>query len=226
MKKLLAVCCMSSLSWALGSQASEDVKVTQNTEKDVSVFEVPWQCPAAPAIGCGSHAKPILQQLERDPSVREAWLNRQGTLVAVVWSPDAKKKARREVEKTLKEQKASKASGGKGAKALAEFNSGKGWYRGAEVDRLSEEEAGVIAARWVRRIQVKTTLAKEKAEGLEAALTDALKKCLTGKMAVPEGEEERGVELRRVAGPFLDEAQLKILKQAAECGMRATANEE
>jgi hypothetical protein len=167
-----------------------------------------------------------LLQLERDPSVREAWLNRQGTMVAVVWNPDAKKKARREVEKTLKEQKAAKVSGGKEAKALAEFNSGKGWYRGAEVDRLSEEEAGVIAARWVRRLQAKTTLAKEKAEGLEDALTDALKKCLTGKMAVPEGAEERGVELRRVAGPFLDEAQLKILGEAAGCGMRAMPNEE
>ncbi len=226
MKMILAVCCISFLSWANGSQAGEDVNVTQATGKDVSVFEVPWQCPAAPAIGCGSHAKPILLQLERDPSVREAWLNRQGTMVAVVWNPDAKKKARREVEKTLKEQKASKVSGGKAEKALAGFNSGKGWYRGAEVDRLSEEEAGIIAARWVRRVQAKTTLAKEKAEGLEAALTAELKQCLTGKMAVPEGSEKRGVELSRVAGPFLDETQLKILGEAAGCGMRAMPNEE
>src|SRR5215471_20652688 len=215
MKKILAMCCISSLSWAPSSQAGEDVRATQKAAKDVSMFEVPWQCPAAPAIGCGSHAKPILLQLERDASVREAWLNRQGTMVAVVWNPDAKKKARREVEKILEEQKASKLGGSKQAKALAEFNSGKGWYRGAEVDRLSEEEAGVIAARWVRRLQAKTTLAKDKAEGLEAALTDAIKKCLTGKMTIPEGEEERGVELRRVAGPFLDEAQLKILGEAA-----------
>jgi hypothetical protein len=226
MKKILAVCCISSLSWAPSSQAGEDVSATQKTAKDVSMFEVPWQCPAAPAIGCGSHAKPILLQLEREACVREAWLNRQGTMVAVVWNSDAKKKTRREAEKMLKEQKASKISGGKEVKALAEFNSGKGWYRGAEVDRLSEEEAGVIAARWVRRLQAKTTLAMEKAEGLEAALTDALRKCLTGKMAIPEAAEERGVELRRVAGPFLDDAQLKLLKEAAGCGMRAMPNEE
>jgi hypothetical protein len=187
---------------------------------------VAWQCPAAPAIGCGSHAKPILLQLEADPSVREAWLNRPGTMVAVVWNPDAKKKARREVEKTLKEQEASKLSGDKEAKALADFDSGKGWYRGADVDRLSEEEASVIAARLVRRVQAKTTLAKEKAEGLEAALTDSIKKVLTGKMTVPEGAEERAVELRRVAGPFLDEEQLKILGEAAQCGMRPMPNEE
>src|SRR5215471_14840387 len=116
MKKILAVCCISSLSLVPGSPAGEDAKVRQKTERDASVFQVPWQCPAAPAIGCGSHAKPILLQLERDASVREAWLNRRGTMVAVVWNPDAKKRARREVEKTLKEQKASKLSGGEQAK--------------------------------------------------------------------------------------------------------------
>src|SRR5262245_31441228 len=171
MKKILAVCCIGSLWWVPGSLVGGDAKMTQNRQKDVSVFEVSWQCPAAPAIGCGSHAKPILLELEQDPSVREAWLNRQGTMVVAVWNPEAKKKARREVEQTLKEQKASKVGGGKGAKAVAEFKSGKGWYRGAEVDRLSEEEAGVIAARWVRRVQAKTPVTKEKAEGLEAALT-------------------------------------------------------
>ncbi len=226
MKKILAVCCINLMSCAPGLRVSADVKAAERTEKDISVYQVPWQCPAASAIGCGSHAKPILLQLERDASVREAWLNRQGTMVAVVWNPEAKKKARRDVEKILKEQQASKVGGSKQSKALAEFNSGKGWYRGAEVDRLSEEEAGVIAARWVRRVRAKTTLAKERAEGLEAALTDALKKYLTGKVAAPEGAEERGLELRHVAGPFLDEAQLKILSEAAGCGMRAMPNEE
>jgi hypothetical protein len=226
MNKILAMCCIGSFSWTPGLQAGEHVGVTQKTQKEVSLFEVPWQCPAAPAIGCGSHAKPILLQLERDSSVSEAWLNRQGTMVAVVWIPQAKKKARREVEKALKDQNASKLSGSKQTEALAEFNSGKGWYRGAEVDRLSEEEAGVIAARWVRRLQAKTTVPKDKADGLQAALTDALKKALTGKIAVPEGAEQRAVELRRVAGPYLDEGQLKILGDAAGCGMRAMPNEE
>jgi hypothetical protein len=164
--------------------------------------------------------------LERDPSVQEAWLNREGTLVAVVWKPEAKKKARKEVEKTLGEQQGSKVSGDALTKALADFNTGKGWYRGAEVDRLSEEEAGVIAARFVRRVQAKTTVAKQKADGLEAALTDEMKKYLTGRAVAPQGVEERQAELRRVAGPFLNEEQLKILGEAAGCGMRAMPNEE
>ena len=207
-------------------KAGDEAKPTQRTAKDVSLFHVSWQCPAAPAIGCGSHAKPILLQLEREAGVREAWLNRQGTMVAIVWNSDSKKKERHDTEKILKEQAALKIGGAALAKAQADFNAGEGWYRGAEVDKLSEEEAGIIAARWVRRVEAKTTLAKEKADGLQAALTDGLKKCLTGKAPMPQGEDQTSAELRRVAGPFLDEAQLKVLGEAAECGMRAMPNEQ
>lgn len=138
----------------------------------------------------------------------------------------AKRKARSEVEKTLKEHKGSRLSGKEGAKMLADFESGKGWYRGAEVDPLSEEEAGVIAARWVRRLRAKTTLTDEKGEGLQAALSEGLKKCLTGMAAMPGTEEEKGRELRRVASLFLDEKQIEILREAAGCGIRAMPNEK
>jgi hypothetical protein len=226
MKKFLALYWMAFLACGPALKAGEDATLTQKGGKDVSLFQVPWQCPAAPAIGCGSHAKPILLQLKQMAGVREAWMNRQGTMVAIVWNSDSKKKQRHEVEKMLKEHKASKIGGAALSKPLDDFRAHEGWYRGAEVDKLSEEEAGVIAARWVRRLEAKTTLAREKADGLQTALTEALKKCLTGKVAVPQGEEERSVELRRVAGPFLDDAQLKVLGEAAECGMRAMPNEE
>jgi len=39
----------------------------------------------ATAEGCGVVAKPILAILAREPAVAEAWLNRNGTIVAVVW---------------------------------------------------------------------------------------------------------------------------------------------
>jgi hypothetical protein len=199
---------------------------TGAAKKNVNVYQVPWVCPAAQQIGCGSHAKPVLLELEKNPGVSEAWLNRKGTVVAVVWRPDANRKARSEAEKTLKEHQGSRLGGKKGAKALADFESGKGWYRGAEVDRLSEEEAGVIAARWVRRLRAKSTLTDEKTAGLQAALTVGLGKVLTGKAAMPETEEGKGLELRRVASPFLDEKQIELLREAAGCGMRAMPNEE
>ena len=221
---MLGVCVLLSAppSFAEGQTAS--IKVTP--PEQVSIFQVALRCPAAPAIGCGSAAKPILLQLEGDSGVSEAWLNRAGTSIAVVWKAAPKRKDRRRVESVLKEEKGTEVKGAARERVVADFVSGKGWYRGVDVDRLSEEEAGVIAARWVRRVQAKTTLNKENAEGLRGALIEGLKKCLTGKAAMPESEEERALELRKVASPFLDEAQLKILGEAAGCGARAMPNEE
>jgi hypothetical protein len=228
MKKTIVSVSAYLIFWQAGLMAGAEAKASEEgtSKKDVSIYQVPWRCPAASQIGCGSHAKPILLELEQNPGVSEAWLNRQGTAVAVVWKEAAKRKARRDAEKTLKEGEVSKLSGEAQAKALADFKSGKGWYRGADVDRLSEEEAGVIAARWVRRVRTKTTLTEEKAQGLRGALTEGLKKCLTGKAAMPETQEGKALELKRVAGPFLDEKQLEILSEAAGCGMRAMPNEE
>jgi 3-methyladenine DNA glycosylase/8-oxoguanine DNA glycosylase len=100
--------------------------------------------------------------------------------------------------------------------------SGKGWYRGADVDRLSEEEAGIIAARLVHRVQAKTALAKDKAEGLQDALTDALRKKLTGDCC---GPNEKQTRLEEVAREYLDQDQLRVLSQAIEKGVRPLPNE-
>ncbi|MBI2311421.1 MAG: hypothetical protein HYU77_02840 [Betaproteobacteria bacterium] len=50
----------------------------------VSLYRIALRCRAAPGLGCGSRAKPVPLELERNPAVAEAWLNRSGTLLAVV----------------------------------------------------------------------------------------------------------------------------------------------
>src|SRR5947208_12331257 len=123
MKKTIMSLSACVLFWKCGLIAGADVKASREgtSKKDVSVYQVPWRCPAALQIGCGSHAKPILLQLEQNLGVGEAWLNRQGTVAAVVWKPDAKRRARRGAEKLLEEQKASKLSGQARVKALVDF---------------------------------------------------------------------------------------------------------
>ena len=227
MKKALLIVSACSILGSTHVGVGADAKGSKDaSNKDVSVYQVPWRCPADCQIGCGSRAKPVLLKLEQGPAVAEAWLNREGTAVALVWKADVKHKARSEAEKELKEQEATRLTGKERAKVLAGFESGKGWYRGAEVDRLSAEEAAVIAARWVRRLRAKTTLTDEKAQGLQNALTDAVTKRLTGKMEMPQSQGDRAVVLRRVAGPFLDEKQMELLGEAAGAGMRAMSNEE
>lgn len=212
------------------SARAEDTKTPpRNTSPDrVSIFEAPLQCPAAPQIGCGSRAKPMLLELERDSSVSEAWLNRAGTKIAVVWKPESKAKARQSVATKLKEQEATEIKGKPRDEAITEFFSGNDWYRGADVDRLSEEEAGIIAARLVQRVAAKTTLPKEKAEALQRALADALKKRFTDDKIKQDQnallKSEDG--LQQVAGQYLDKDQIPILKEAIAGGLRPLPNEK
>src|SRR6266567_1896627 len=94
----------------------------------ISVFKAPLVCPAAPQIGCGSASKPILLDLERQPGVLEAWLNRAGTRIAVVWKPESDAETRRKVVAELKEDHATELEGKPRDEAVNDFLSGKGWY--------------------------------------------------------------------------------------------------
>lgn len=191
----------------------------------VSIFKVSLQCPAAPQIGCGGASKPILLELERDPAVREARLNRAGTLIAVVWKsqPNAQMQQRigfrlRSAGCCARNAAINELQGEARNQALKEFQSGHGWYRGAEVDRLSEEEAGIIAARLVRRVEAKATLPKNKAERLREVLAGALRKCFT------EGQGQGSLRVRQLTRDFLDKNQMAILEQAIEKGLRPLPN--
>jgi len=201
---------------------TNDTKPGLTPPSTASFFKVSLQCLAAPQIGCGSVSKPILLQLEKEQGVLEAWLNRPGTTIAVVWKADADAEMRRSVTAELEEDHATEIQGPSRDEALRDFLSGRGWYRGTDVDRLSEEEACIIAARLVRRVEAKTELPKDKAEGLQFALTDALRKKLTGDSCTPN---EKQPSLESVASKYLDQEQTKILREAIEKGVRALPNE-
>src|SRR5258708_11287622 len=135
MKKTLLVVSACLLFGSPGLRAGADVRASKDDafKRNATVYQVPWRCPAALQIGCGSHAKPILLELEQDPGVSEAWLNRQGTAVAVVLKADAKGKARRDAGKDLIKGRAAEPSGKGRAKKPAGFESGEGVCPGAQV---------------------------------------------------------------------------------------------
>src|SRR5438067_6813284 len=192
------------------------------TADRVSVFKAPLVCPAAPQIGCGSASKPILLDLEKQPGVLEAWLNRAGTRIAVVWKPESDAETRRKVVAELKEDHATELDGKPRDEAVNDFLSGKGWYRGADVDRLSEEEPDVIAARLVRRVQAKPALAKGKAEGLQRALGDAYRQRLTNKIS----REQELSRFQDIGREYLAKDQMAILKEAIESGVLPLPSEQ
>ena len=200
MKTQLIAVLAGGLLYAPLASAAEN-KSTATPDR-ISVFKAPLICPAAPQIGCGSASKPILLDLERQPGVLEAWLNRAGTRVAVVWKPDADAATRQKVVAELKEDHLIELDGTPREETVTDFLAGKQWYHGADVDRLSDEEAGIIAARLVRRLQAKTPLSQDKAEQLERTLADAFRKRFAGK------NDDEGISVRQLAGDFLDESRL------------------
>src|SRR5260370_3484495 len=111
---------------------------------EVSVcYDVPLVGGAAQAMGCGSGAKPLLMELEQRTAIKEAWLNRAGTIVAIVWSGPARTE---EVAKPVFERhEIQYRERGDDRKTTGSFRSQGTWLRGAEVDRLSLEEVQEIA---------------------------------------------------------------------------------
>ena len=118
----------------------------------VILYEVPMVCGEASDIGCGSRSKPVLIELKNLDNVKEAWLNRAGTMIAVVGRSavtDGRELAasvepifqRNDVPAVYVEQKDRREG------LLADFRSAGKWYEGADVDQLSMEEAGRIAER-------------------------------------------------------------------------------
>jgi hypothetical protein len=193
--------------------------------KRLSFYKVPLVCPAAPQIGCGSASKPLLLSLEGTGVVLEAWLNRPGTIMAIVWSERSTPKQRSEALRSILNQAdigGKELAGEARQQALNSFQQRTGWYRGAEVDRLSEEEAGVIAARLVRRIRAKITVSDEKANAIEQGFTAVLKQKLTGKSAKGDAQEA----MINICRENLSQKDVAILQEAFAAGVCAVKDEK
>ena len=111
-------------------------------EESITFYDVPLVCGAAPEIGCGSRAKPLLLDLERQAAVKEAWLNRTGTIIAIVWRDDTCPEIAKAVFEKHEVQYIERDAGDSDSEP---FHANRAWLRGPEVDRLSREEAGEIA---------------------------------------------------------------------------------
>jgi hypothetical protein len=141
---------------------------TKTKEPTVSFYKTPLVCNAAPEIGCGSRAKPALLQLEKNPAIKEAWLNRPGTVLAIVWKgkPQTDGVAKpildeNNIEFTeLKEKEA--------ASYKKTFRQANQWYRGSDVDMLSREEATAIAESSVKFALENNLIAREEASKIKA----------------------------------------------------------
>lgn len=125
----------------------------------------------------------MLLTLEKKSSIQEAWLGHAGRR-----SRSSGKRAPNldtrvaEIQSVADDRGLSlhELTGERRNETLKSFESRNGWYRGAEVDRLSAEEAGVIVDRLIRRAALKEPTINEKADVLRSALTKVVRDQLTG----------------------------------------------
>lgn len=140
-----------------------------NKSKDsqITFYQTPLVCGAAPEIGCGSRSKPALLELEKNPAVQEAWLNRAGTVIAIVWKDKAQTET---IAKPVFEKNAIEFDelDKKDATAqLKTFRAKDQWYRGADVDILSREEATTIAESSVKFALENKLITEEEAQKMK-----------------------------------------------------------
>ena len=213
MKKALKT--LALIGALLSSLALGDENKVPPAKDRTSFYPAQLVCPAAPLIGCGSAAKPILLELERNPHVSEAWLNRPGTNIAVVWKERmAPRKRAKIIQAVLNEQTVRELKGEARAQAFQTFLAGRDWYRGADVDRLSEEEAAINAAKLLRKIRELISVTDEKAGTLQREFIAVLARKLTQ----GGSREETEMALMKICRQHLEEKDIATLHEAHQNG--------
>lgn len=136
---------------------SYDFMSVKNT--GVSFYNAPLVCHAAPSIGCGSKAKFMLVDLEKyNDAVEGAWLNKTGTVVAVKWNPKTGENKKGEIIKTVGTNhniELTTLAETEAASYTKSFPNSSEWFKGKEVDKLSKEEAGIIAQNMIASYNAK-----------------------------------------------------------------------
>jgi len=190
----------------------------------LTFYEVGLACPAAPKIGCGGKAKPALRALAADENVAGAWLNEAGTRIAVAWkNRPLPKKNLDEIlgdhSLTIHEVRTKART-----KLVESFHETDGWYDAAIVDRLSEREAGIIAARFVRRLKAKTKLTSDQEKNLKDGFEQTIRRAFTSDAGVDI--EDVGKELVSVSEKYLSAVDVALARKVITRGYRPQANEE
>lgn len=209
-------------------EAPRDTTGSQPTTaaRRVSFYRVPLVCEAASDLGCGTRAKPVLQDLKHLPGVSDAWLNRTGNLIAVAGTAIGRGSA---LELLRRHRiKAEPLRGEPHEIASRAFASGSGWHRAAEVDRLSDEEARAIARRLTARLRASTQIAEARTNALENAIEAACAHELINNPAqsAPARKRRLAKAILAAAQKHLDDTLLGTFADLVRLGHRPLLGEE
>ncbi|MGH2575245.1 MAG: hypothetical protein ACRDFC_06050 [Ignavibacteria bacterium] len=177
MRKLILIITVAFTAYLLTFAAG---KIINKSEDTISFYKVPLVCDAAPEIGCGSRVKPLFIEIEKNSVIKEAWLIRQGTVIAIVWDPAAASSEKySELAMSLfKKHSIDAVPVTDEIEKRQMYASLKGegiWYKGMDVDKLSIEEAGVIAGDVVKLAEENSLLNNQEASVVKADIESYFK---------------------------------------------------
>src|SRR6185295_13932514 len=184
MKKIILLSLVAISAIALHSCTNGNAAST-TAKENITFYEVPLVCGADAEIGCGSRAKPALMDMEKNSAIKEAWLNRQGTVLAIVWN--ASEETKKVAKPIFKKYEIDFAvlKGEEAEKNAATFCQASHWYKGTDVDKLSIEEAEHIATNLVNFALERNLITQEEADKLKPAVENYFKTELV-KVRTPE----------------------------------------
>ncbi len=148
---------------------------------ETTFYRIPLVCEAAPQIGCGCRAKPVLAALEREPNVVGAWLSRSGSVLAVEWRNAIAVGHKLQIVAAAlgREAHVEQVIDDRELRALHELlGSTQDWFRAGDVHRLSIEEAGVIARRIAQRLASALRIEPQQLANFESTLSAACSQVL------------------------------------------------
>ncbi|MEX2088855.1 MAG: mercuric transporter MerT family protein [Bacteroidota bacterium] len=197
-------------------------------EEQVEFIKVPLVCGAVTEIGCGSKSKFIMLEMMKDPTVKEAWLNREGTVMAVVWNEATRKAIRDALLKSVFSRHlltVEPLDRDEAIASLKDFRKAGLWYKGSDVDALSIEEAGIIADRMTASMASKVSFKEERhKEALRDKIKSIIQKCFLSINSYEELNDsmQRRIdrEIVAVAEEFLGKGNVPDLRLVREeCGL-------
>lgn len=190
-------------------------------------FRVPLVCEAASHVGCGTRARAVLAEIEKAPFVGQAWLNREGTVLAIVWmgTPERSRLLRILGRHGLA---GVELGGDVGRLAGEAFAGGGAWYRAGEMQELSDEEARVIAVRLVRRLAADISLPAATTEPLRRRLEQASAQVLAEASAVSAStrREQIASGLLKAGEGILERAAFSAFEAVIARGHRPLPEEQ
>ena len=157
--------------------------------------------------------------------------NRDGTVLAIVWphTTNALQSANQLLQILRRHGlTASELEQSEQADALKDFGSGDGWYRPTELNRLSDQEARIIAARMVSRLRMKIAIGPDQTQLLVTAITEACASTLPNASATcaTDRRDEIAAAILRAARPVLNSASFAVLADAVALGHRPLLGEQ